>query len=254
MIIGTSWALQGLWAARWLADVDGLERNAVVSHLLAMALALSAGAFGLGWAADRLTRRGVSLEALFVAVAAATILAQLALVSSMPLPPLVPWCVVAVAGSATVLSYAILATYVPRELAARANALLNLFHFGTAFAVQWAFGMGLVQWPTLEGRTPSESFTGSLAIAIALQSAALLWFVSGQWRRRIPVFSASAPHRVKTPTIEYAAAQNIWCSYLRDARQQLRRWRLTCIGSATVATSLTVSVLTTLLIELLSCT
>ena len=35
--IGTSWSLQGLWAAPWLRDVDGLDRAAVVQHLSVMA-------------------------------------------------------------------------------------------------------------------------------------------------------------------------------------------------------------------------
>ena len=62
--IGTAWALQGLWAAQWLSDVDGLDRAGVVQHLFIMAVALSVGAIGLGIAADRLRRRGIGPEAL----------------------------------------------------------------------------------------------------------------------------------------------------------------------------------------------
>ena len=57
--IGTAWALQGLWAAQWLKDVEGLDRAGVVFHLFAMAVALSLGAILLGVVADRLRRRGV---------------------------------------------------------------------------------------------------------------------------------------------------------------------------------------------------
>ena len=39
--IGTAWALQGLWAAQWFADVDGFDRAGVVRHLFMMAIALS---------------------------------------------------------------------------------------------------------------------------------------------------------------------------------------------------------------------
>ncbi|MFZ1892906.1 MAG: MFS transporter, partial [Rhodoplanes sp.] len=59
--IGTSWALQGLWAASWLADVERLDRAEVVRRLFVMALALCAAALGLGIAADRLRRRGVAV-------------------------------------------------------------------------------------------------------------------------------------------------------------------------------------------------
>ena len=55
--IGTAWALQGLWAAQWFADVEGLDRAGVVQHLFIMAIALSVGAIGQGIAADRLRRR-----------------------------------------------------------------------------------------------------------------------------------------------------------------------------------------------------
>ena len=55
--IGTAWALQGLWAAQWLADVDGLDREGVVQYLFIMAVALSIGAIGLGIAACEQGRR-----------------------------------------------------------------------------------------------------------------------------------------------------------------------------------------------------
>ena len=42
--VGTAWGLQGLWAAPWLAEVEGLERPEIVQHLFVMALALSVGA------------------------------------------------------------------------------------------------------------------------------------------------------------------------------------------------------------------
>jgi len=68
--IGTAWALQGLWAAQWLRDVEGLDRTDVVFHLFAMAVALSLGAILLGVAADRLRRRGVGPAVLLGFVAA----------------------------------------------------------------------------------------------------------------------------------------------------------------------------------------
>jgi len=55
--IGTAWALQGLWAAQWLTDVDGLDRQRWCSTYLPWRVALSLGAILLGVAADRLRRR-----------------------------------------------------------------------------------------------------------------------------------------------------------------------------------------------------
>jgi hypothetical protein len=46
--IGTSWSLQGLWAASWLRDVAGLDRTSIVDHLSVMAFAVCTSAILLG--------------------------------------------------------------------------------------------------------------------------------------------------------------------------------------------------------------
>jgi MFS family permease len=46
--IGSAWALQGLWAASWMADVAGFDRPTLVVYLFIMSLTLPTGA--LGWA------------------------------------------------------------------------------------------------------------------------------------------------------------------------------------------------------------
>jgi MFS family permease len=123
--IGTAWALHGLWAAQWLTDVESLDRTAMVWHLFTMAVALSLGAILLGVAADRLRRRGVGPQVLLGLVATVFITAQLALILRWPLPSYFLWAIVAAVGAATVLSYAILAEYFPKELAGQANGVLN---------------------------------------------------------------------------------------------------------------------------------
>ena len=96
--IGTAWALQGLWAAQWLRDVEGLDRTDVVLHLFAMAVALSLGAILLGHIADRLRRRGVEPEILLALVAALFIATQLGLIVRLPIPSYLLWAVVAAVG------------------------------------------------------------------------------------------------------------------------------------------------------------
>ena len=59
MCISTAWALQSLWAAPWLSDVEGLMHADVVAHLFVMAVALSTGALLLGLGADQLRRGGI---------------------------------------------------------------------------------------------------------------------------------------------------------------------------------------------------
>jgi predicted MFS family arabinose efflux permease len=178
--IGTAWALQGLWAAQWLKDVEGLDRTGVVIHLFAMAVALSLGAILLGVAADRLRRRGVGPASLLGFVAAVFIATQFALILRLPLPSYLQWAVVAAVGAATVLSFAILAEYFPKQLAGRANGALNLFHIAAAFVVQYATGVVLQQWTPQAGHYPEIAYQTAFALNLALQVSAWIWFMFPQ--------------------------------------------------------------------------
>ena len=174
--IGSSWALQSLWAAPWLADVEGLDRQSLMTQLFIMALGISLGALLLGVMADRLRRRGITAEVLLAAMAGVFIVAELALILRVPMPSLLPWCVVSVMGAATVLSYAMIADYFPQGLAARANGALNLAHFGAAFAVQYGIGLIVGQWSSQDGHYPVVAYQLAFGLSVAFQAAALLWF------------------------------------------------------------------------------
>ena len=174
--IGTAWALQGLWVAPWLSDVEGLGRAGLLLHLFLMAIALSVGALVLGIAAEPLRRRGVGPQMLFVLVPATFIVAQLSLILRWPMPSFVPWAVIAAVGATTVLSYAVLADYFPKELAGRANAALNAFHIGVAFVLQVVTGVVVQLWPCLEGHYPKIAYQTAFALNLGLQIAAAIWF------------------------------------------------------------------------------
>lgn len=174
--IGTAWALQGLWAAPWLSDVERLDRSALLQHLLFMAIALSLGALLWGVAIDRLRGRGVGPQMLLGLAATMFIAAQSALILRLPLPSLVPWIVVAAVGAGTVLSYATLAEYFPKSLAGRANAALNLFHIGGAFVVQYMTGLVVQLWAPADGHYPEIAYQSAFAVNVGLQIVALFWF------------------------------------------------------------------------------
>jgi MFS family permease len=176
--IGTAFALQGLWAGPWLADVALLDRPAVVRGLLAMGLGLCAGALLLGIAADRLRRRGVRPGDLLVVVAGGAMLAQLGLVLRLPIPLEVLLAFLGAVGSATVLSYAALAENFPKELAGRANAALNLLHIGAAFLVQAGIGCVVGLWAAApEGRYPAAAYDAAFGANLVPQAIALVWFL-----------------------------------------------------------------------------
>jgi predicted MFS family arabinose efflux permease len=174
--IGTAWALQGLWAAQWLTDVEDLDRAGVVQHLFAMAVALSLGALMLGVVAVRLRRRGIGPETLLGIVTAVFIAAQLALILRCPLPSYFLWAVVAAVGAAVVLSNAILAEYFPKELSGRANGALNLFHIAAAFVVQYATGVVLQHWTPQAGHYPEIAYQTAFALNLVFQIMAWIWF------------------------------------------------------------------------------
>ena len=176
--IGTAWALQGLWAAPWLSDVERLDRSGLLWHLLIMAIALSLGGLLWGVAVDRARRRGIGPRPLLGLVATMFIAAQLALILRWPLPSYVPWIVVAAVGAGTVLSYAILAEYFPKELAGRANAALNLFHIGSAFVVQYMTGLVVQLWAPIDGHYPEVAYQAAFAFNVGLQIVAGIWFAA----------------------------------------------------------------------------
>ena len=174
--IGSSWAMHSLWAASWLADVEGFDRQRVINQLTTMAIGISLGALLLGTLADRLRKRGIATEVLLAMFGALFMLAELALVLRMPLPSIVPWSIVSVVGAATVLSYAIIADYFPIGIAARANGALNLLHFGWAFAVQYGVGLIVGHWAPQDGHYPVAAYQAAFGVSLALQAAALAWF------------------------------------------------------------------------------
>src|SRR5712672_3072613 len=111
--IGSSWALQSLWAAAWLTDVEGFDHHSRATQMFLMAVGLSLGALLLGAMADRLRKLNIRTEVLLAGVGSLFIVAELALVLRIPLPSLLPWSFVSIAGAATVLSFAFIADYFP---------------------------------------------------------------------------------------------------------------------------------------------
>ena len=235
--IGSAWALQGLWAAPWFADVERLSREALIGHLFIMAVAVSAGALVLGAVADRLGRRSVGPQTLLAVLAATSIAAQLALIVRLPLPSVLPWSVVAIVGAGTVLSYAILAEYFPKELAGRANGALNVFHLGWAFIVQYATGLILAQWPRDGGHYPMIAYQAAFGLNAAIQIAALVRF---SLQRLCALRSIS---RLRLPDLRFACepvpayegAGHARSRRYGGAYAQAGHWRLVALGSISLS-------------------
>jgi MFS family permease len=248
--IATSWSLQGLWAGPWLRDVDGLDRASVVHHLGAMAIAVCVSALLLGMLANWLRRAGIKAEVLLAATLGASMVAQCGLVAQWPLPSLVAWVVIAAAGAATVLSFAILGEYFPKEISARANAALNLLHVGGAFVLQSAAGCIIALWPPLtEGGYPAEAHRAAMAIMLLLQLAAFAWFAVP--RRCITSANFRGAYRSMHMSLQWqvqgAARYAAVASRMRHVHylhRQRAQWRFVAAASTAVCVGLMAAVFT----------
>jgi hypothetical protein len=77
--------------------------------------------------------------------------------------------------------------YFPPEVSARANGALNTLHFGWAFMAQYATGLVLEQWPQVDGHYPSIAYQTAFGICVAIQLAALIWFVAPRLRGQVKI-------------------------------------------------------------------
>lgn len=176
--IGSAWALQGLWAAAWMSDVAGFDRATLVSYLLIMSLALSAGALGLGAAISFLKRWGVGPAKILPGMVLLLMVAEFLLTAPYLVPAMVPLCLIAFMSAGTVATYSITAAVYDRSSLGRVNGAINLFHIGGAFLVQSAVGLILARWePTSPGHYPAQAYTVMLVLLISGQAAALIWYL-----------------------------------------------------------------------------
>ncbi|WP_076861798.1 MFS transporter [Bradyrhizobium mercantei] len=187
--IGSAWFLQGLWASPWLSDVEGLDRANLVRQLFLISIGLCGGAWLFGTTVHHIKRREIGAETILAMVAVLFIAAELALILRVPLPSILPWSIVAIVGTATVVSFAVIADYFPLEFAGRANGALNVLHFGWAFLAQYATGLILEQWFTIDGHRPIIAYQVAFGLNVAVQVVALVWFAlpwircSASWMR-----------------------------------------------------------------------
>ena len=172
---GTVLAVQGLWAGPWLADVDGRSRPEVASDLAYMAVVLivAAPCWGLltRWLRSRMKLTRVAAGAALVLIATETLI-----LGRTGLPSELPWCLFALFGGMSVLSYSVLADHFPAAAIGRANGLLNVLHIGCSFAVQLAMGQVIAMWSPVAGRYPAPAYQAGLLVPVVLQIMALLWF------------------------------------------------------------------------------
>jgi MFS family permease len=243
--VGTSFSLQGLWAAPWLTDVAGLERSAVVEHLVLMAAVLSGSALLLGVLAERLRRAGIPTEMFLAGTLILSMAAQLALLLGVPMSSHLLFAIIAAAGAAPVLSFSILARYFPKEVAGRANAALGVLNMGTAFGLQSLAGLIISQWPADGGHYPAMAHQAAMAAGLGLQLVSLGVFFAPKSRAQ-PVPMAHAVARAlgidasaaESMPSQYKSALSAWRRHVTHTRRQAMAWRFAALASITLCVGL----------------
>jgi MFS family permease len=239
--IGTSWSLQGLWAGPWLRDVAGLDRASVVNHLSVMAFAVCTSALLLAALTKWLRRRGVRTEWVLAGALGLSMSAQAALLVGCPLPSYLMWSLIAAAGAATVLSFAILAEYFPKEMSGRANAALNLLHVGVAFLLQTAMGLIIAQWPQTNGAYPAEAHQTGMIVLLALEVVAFWWFaVPVHHRSRVPSGIQPSKQHLRGCHSPIASTTVLFASFLRPRRHPIA-WPFAAASAAMLSLFLVIS-------------
>lgn len=172
-------ALQTLWAGPWMTTVLGKSQQQASEILFMLNLALMGAYLALGWAAPRLMARGVDPHRLIAFGIVGMVLAQTAMLFTQSEHAWMLWLLLAVCVPVTTLVQSYLALSFPAALAGRANSAYNLMLFVGAFATQWGFGV-VADGLKASGLGAVDAFRFTLAIAVAVQTASLIYFVASK--------------------------------------------------------------------------
>ncbi len=177
MTLGTSMAIQTLWAGPWLRDVGGLDREVAAGYLFAMAAALTTGFALSGVVTDLLVRRGVALTRILGGAIFLLLCVQSLLTLQVGAPSFVLWVLFGLLSNGAVVFFPILNRHFPPTIVARVNTATNLLNFSVSFAAQAAIGWILDLWPPIDGHYPAEAYRWAFGVMWCLQVVALLWFL-----------------------------------------------------------------------------
>jgi predicted MFS family arabinose efflux permease len=182
---GSHIALQTLWVGPWFRDVAGLDRDDTAYGLFIMAIAFFVGILFTGAVADWFTRRGISLLHVMMGFIVVFLASQALLFLDIRALDVALWSVFSMTGQVAILAYPWLARYFGTRLSGRANTAMNLLMFLAAFAVQYAVGAIIDTYPAAAaGRYDPAAYRFAFGAVLAVQLAALLWYLANRRRLR----------------------------------------------------------------------
>jgi MFS family permease len=170
-------SLQGLWAGPWLRDVARVPKDQIAPILSWSALAMITGFILLGFLAEKLALRGISVLTTAVIGMAIFIGVQAMIAFAVPLPPPLLLVLFGFFGTSGILSYTALTLGFPRNLSGRVTTSINMMVFIAAFCVQWAIGAIINCWEVSgAGHYDPAGYTAGFLAILCCQIAALFWF------------------------------------------------------------------------------
>ncbi len=177
MLLGTTLAVQTLWAGPYLFDTLRLSQFEAGNLILIISAGVAAGYAACGALADMFgVRRVMTVSTL------AFLAAQTPLLLPVPLPVTglaVAFFLFGFSGAFSLLTLAQVRELFPPSMGGRAVTAVNLFGFGGATAIQWGMGVIISAFESnRDGRYPVEAYIAAFGTALVLNALALVWYLT----------------------------------------------------------------------------
>ena len=213
-----------------------------------MAAALAASALLLGAVAERLRRAGIPTQVILAAALALSMTAQLALLLGLPVSSHLLFAVIAAAGAATVLGFAVLAQYFPKQVRPGQRRPRRPQH---GHRLRPAMPLGLHRRPCgrpTEGATRPRP-TRPLAAGLGLQLIALGVFFTPKRRLKPAPMARAVARALGFGQAPLPIIRPVYASWTYQA-ELVRRQRTAWAFAATASAALCVGLAATLLITI----
>ncbi len=177
MLLGTTLAVQTLWAGPYLFDTLRMSQFEAGNLILIISAGVAAGYAVCGALADMFGARRVMTVSTLVFLAA-----QTPLLLPVPLPVAglaVAFFLFGFSGAFSLLTLAQVRELFPPSMGGRAVTAVNLFGFGGATAIQWGMGVIISAFESnSDGRYPVEAYIAAFGTALVLNALALVWYLT----------------------------------------------------------------------------
>jgi MFS family permease len=185
MTLASFASLQGLWSGPWLRDIAGMQRPEIAIVLFWSAIAMTFGYISLGFIAEKLTQRGISILHIAATGMGLFMGVQFLIAFQIPINPTLLWILFGFFGTSGILSYAALSSNFPISLSGRVTTSVNLLVFVAAFILQWAIGAIINLWEVSDtGNYHPSGYQAGFLTILGLQVIGLAWCIFSEFKKR----------------------------------------------------------------------